>query len=89
MTDSDSLQKNAILKHLHDLGGGLSEISVTILRQGDGDHVAVGEWKEPRRAIVVVQATCVEGAVILDEVWLEDQALEAAGHAILRALGTH
>lgn len=84
--DTDSIQKRAILKHLHDLGGG-SEVQVTILRQGDGDYVAIGEWKEPRRAIVLVQSTCVEGAVVIDEVWLEDEALEAAGHAVLRALG--
>lgn len=82
--EQDRFQKDALIRHLHGLGAN-NETSIAITKDEDGDHVAIAELNQAR-AVVVAHATVVESVVLIDEIWLEGDALQAAGHAVIRAL---
>ena len=89
MTDAAQVRKDALVRQLHDLGKAYgTEVALTIVGTGRDTHVAVVEFHDPTvRDVGVAEATTQpDGTVVIDEVLLADEALEAVGHAILRAL---
>jgi hypothetical protein len=81
-------RRDALIRQLHDLGKEFGEISVTVFAAGLDTHMGVAEFHDPLcRDVVIAEATTQpDGQVAIEEIWVPTEALEAVGHAILRAL---
>jgi hypothetical protein len=90
MTDASQVRRDALIRQLHDLGRIYeSEVSVTVMESGIGTHMAIVEFHDPEiREVVIAEASTNEedGSVLIDEVTIPAEGLEAVAHAILRAM---